>query len=89
MLQVVNLLTFFLGPLEGSLHTLTLTFGQRPGMGRYTTISHTKPYKLQWLSEMGEIIVNKQVLINFSIGKYKDEFLCDVCLLYTSPSPRD
>ena len=41
-------------------------------------ISHTKPYKLQWLSEGGEIIVNKQVLINFSIGKYKD------CLLYTS-----
>ena len=37
------------------------------------TISHTKPYKLQWLSEMGEIIVNKQVLINFSNGKYKDE----------------
>ena len=41
-------------------------------------ISHTKPYKLQWLSEGGEIIVNKQVLINFSIGKYKDEVLCDV-----------
>ena len=43
-----------------------------------STISHTKPYKLQWLSEVGEIIVNKQVLINFSIGKYKDEVLCDV-----------
>jgi len=43
-----------------------------------TTISHTKHYKLQWLSEEGEIIVNKQVLIAFSIGKYKDEVLCDV-----------
>jgi len=43
-----------------------------------STISHTKPYKLQWLSEVGEIIVNKQVLITFSIGKYKDEVLCDV-----------
>jgi len=42
------------------------------------TISHTKPYKLQWLSEEGEIIVNKQVLITFVIGKYKDEVLCDV-----------
>jgi len=42
------------------------------------TISHAKPYKLQWLSEEGEIIVNKQVLIAFSIGKYKDEVLCDV-----------
>ena len=42
------------------------------------TISHAKPYKFQWLSEEGEIIVNKQVLIVFSIGKYKDEVLCDV-----------
>ena len=42
------------------------------------TISYTKPYKLQWLSEVGKIVVNKQVLIHFSIGKYKDEVLCDV-----------
>jgi len=42
------------------------------------TTSHAKLYKLQWLSEGGEIIVNKKVLIAFSIGKYKDEILCDV-----------
>jgi len=42
------------------------------------TISHAKPYKHQWLSEEGEIIINKQVLIALSIGKYKDEVLCDV-----------
>ena len=42
------------------------------------TISYTKPYKLQWLSAEGEIMVNKQVLINFAIAKYKDEVLCDV-----------
>ena len=42
------------------------------------TISRTKPYKLQWLSTEGEIMVYKQVLINFAIGKYKDEVLCDV-----------
>jgi len=42
------------------------------------TISHTKPYKLQRLSAEGEIMVNKQVLIIFSIGNYKDEVLCDV-----------
>jgi len=41
-------------------------------------ISHAKPYKLQWLSKLGEIMVNKQVLITFAIGKYKDEVLCDV-----------
>jgi len=41
-------------------------------------ISHTKPYKLQWPSEDGEIMVNKQFLIIFFIGNYKDEVLCDV-----------
>jgi len=42
------------------------------------TISHAKPYKLQWLSKEGETMVKKQVLITFAIGKYKDEVLCDV-----------
>jgi len=42
------------------------------------SISHAKPYKLEWLSANGEIMVNKQVLITFAIGKYKDEVLCDV-----------
>jgi len=37
------------------------------------TIPHVKPYKLSWLSEEGEIKFDKQVLINFSIGNYKDE----------------
>ena len=41
-------------------------------------ISHTNPYKLQWLSEEGEIMVNKQVLVTFAIRKYKDKILCDV-----------
>ena len=40
------------------------------------TLKHPRPYKLQWLNNCGE--VNKQVLISFSIGKYKGEVLCDV-----------
>lgn len=43
-----------------------------------TTMKHPQPYKLQWLNECGEVNVNKQVLLSFSIGKYKDEVLCDV-----------
>ena len=43
------------------------------------TISHTKPYKLKWLSTEGEIMVNKQVLINFAIGKYKERFYVMLC----------
>ncbi|KAL4302735.1 hypothetical protein GQ457_10G012240 [Hibiscus cannabinus] len=42
------------------------------------TTKHPRPYKLQWLNDEGELKVSKQVLIVFSIGKYKDEVLCDV-----------
>ena len=42
------------------------------------TCKHPRPYKLQWLNDSGEVRVNKQVLVTFSIGKYEDEVLCDV-----------
>ena len=42
------------------------------------TSKHPQPYKLQWLNDSGEVRVNKQVLVSFSIGKYEDEVLCDV-----------
>ncbi|XP_038972593.1 uncharacterized protein LOC120104828 [Phoenix dactylifera] len=47
-----------------------------------STIKHPRPYKLQWLNECGEVKVNKQVLIAFSIGRYSDEVLCDVVPLH-------
>lgn len=42
------------------------------------TIKHERPYQLQWLNECGVVRVNRQVMISFSVGKYKDEVLCDV-----------
>ena len=36
------------------------------------TCKHPRPYKLQWLNDSGEVRVNKQVLVSFSIGKYED-----------------
>ena len=42
------------------------------------TLKHPRPYKLQWLNDCGEVKVNKQALISFSIGRYNDEVLCDV-----------
>jgi len=42
------------------------------------TFPHPRPYKLQWLSENKELVVDRQVLICFSIGKYVDEILFDV-----------
>ncbi|KAL4363669.1 hypothetical protein GQ457_04G020080 [Hibiscus cannabinus] len=46
-----------------------------------TTTAHPNPYKLQWLNNGGEIKVTKQVIVPFFIGRYKDEVLCDVCLM--------
>lgn len=42
------------------------------------TIRHLKPYKLHWLAEFGNMKVTKQVLVSFSIGKYKDEVRYDI-----------
>ena len=39
---------------------------------------HPKPYKLHWLTNKEEIKVNSQALISFTLGRYKDEVLCDV-----------
>ncbi|XP_062173559.1 uncharacterized protein LOC133879023 [Alnus glutinosa] len=41
-------------------------------------LKHPRPYKLQWLNECGEVKVNKQVLVAFTIGRYSDEVLCDI-----------
>ena len=42
------------------------------------TTKHPTPYKLQWLNDGGELKVTKQAVIAFSIGKYRDEVVCDV-----------
>ncbi|RDX69792.1 hypothetical protein CR513_51046, partial [Mucuna pruriens] len=41
-------------------------------------IPHPKYYKLQWLNSKGEMFVDKQVLVELTLGKYKDEILGDV-----------
>ncbi|CAL1407602.1 unnamed protein product [Linum trigynum] len=42
------------------------------------TQKHPKPYHLTWLNEHGDLKVNKQVQIEFSLGNYSDSVLCDV-----------
>ena len=41
-------------------------------------VPHPKPYKLQWINEDGELTVDRQVKVEFSIGNYQDNVLCDV-----------
>ncbi|XP_073056978.1 uncharacterized protein [Primulina eburnea] len=39
----------------------------------FPTLKHPQPYRLQWLNDCAEVMVNKQVLVAISIGKYIDE----------------
>ena len=43
-----------------------------------STIPYPWPYKLQWLNDCGEVKVNRQSIISFTIGRYHDEVLCDI-----------
>nr|KYP36140.1 hypothetical protein KK1_042766 [Cajanus cajan] len=43
-----------------------------------TTTPHPKPYQLQWLNNDGDMVVNQQVKVEFSIGNYQDKVKCDV-----------
>ncbi len=42
------------------------------------TTKHPHPYHLQWFNDHGDTKVTKQAKVNFSIGKYVDEVVCDV-----------
>ena len=42
------------------------------------TMKHPRPYKLQQLNSSREVKVTKQVMVAFSIGKYRNKALYDV-----------
>jgi hypothetical protein len=42
------------------------------------TIGHPIPYRVLWLQKGHQVNVTKQCLVEFKIGGYKDEILCDV-----------
>jgi hypothetical protein len=41
------------------------------------TIVHPSPYRVSWLQKGHQVNVTKQCLVEFKIGGYKDEILCD------------
>jgi hypothetical protein len=42
------------------------------------TFAHPSPYRVLWLQKRHQVNVTKQCLVEFKIGGYKDEILCDV-----------
>ncbi|RDX79392.1 Hydroxyproline O-arabinosyltransferase 3, partial [Mucuna pruriens] len=42
------------------------------------TLVNPRPYKKQWLSEKGEMVMDKQVSLAITLGNYRDEILCDM-----------
>jgi len=48
------------------------------------TTPHPNPYKLQWLSDNEDLVVDRQVLLYLSIWKYIDKIVCDVMPMETS-----
>jgi hypothetical protein len=42
------------------------------------TTAHTNTYKVSWLHKGHQVMVTKQCLVEFKIGGYRDEILCDV-----------
>jgi hypothetical protein len=42
------------------------------------TRKHPSPYRVTWLQKGHQVRVTKQCLVNFKMGNYRDEILCDV-----------
>jgi len=78
--------------IDGKLCSLTVDSGSCTNVASSRMVSklnlETKPhpmsYKLQWLSEDGELIVNKQVKECLSMRQYTNKVLCDVVQMETS-----
>ena len=41
-------------------------------------INHPTPYKVSWLQKGHHLLVNEKCNVEFQIGTYKDEILCDI-----------
>ena len=47
-----------------------------------TILPHPNPYKLQWIKDDDDMVVNQQK-VKFSIGNYKDSVLYDIVPMET------
>ena len=45
---------------------------------KWQTTPHPQPYAMGWVNEGHEVLVNRQVMVPFEIGTYREEVQCDV-----------
>jgi hypothetical protein len=45
------------------------------------TTAHPNSYKVSWLQKGHQVMVSQQFQVEFKIGGYRDEILCDVILM--------
>lgn len=61
---------------DGSTHNLVAEeMVQKPGLKR---VRHPFPYRIGWLQDKHTLEVREQYLVDFQIGKYKDQVVCDI-----------
>ncbi|RDX67507.1 hypothetical protein CR513_53606, partial [Mucuna pruriens] len=63
---------------EGDLLVLWRFMNNHVGEEPETQRENIFHSKLQWLSENGELLVDKQAEVIFTLGAYKDRIVCDV-----------
>ena len=56
-------------------HLVPTEMVEKPGLKR---MKHPTPYKVSWLQKRHHLLVNEQCNLEFHIGTYKDEILCDI-----------
>ena len=64
---------------SGSIDNLvSIEMVEKLGLKR---MKHPTPYKVSWLQKGHQLLVNEQCIVEFQIGTYKDEILCDIMLM--------
>jgi len=61
---------------SGSIDNLvSIDMVEKMGLKR---MEHSTPYRVSWLQKGHQVLVNEQCKVEFQIGTYKDEVLCDI-----------
>ncbi|RDY13046.1 hypothetical protein CR513_02086, partial [Mucuna pruriens] len=66
--------------MKGNLCSIIIDGGSRVNLA-FATFAYPRPYKLQWLSERGMLLVDRKMEVTFTLGSYKDKVVFYVVLI--------